>query len=108
MYINTYTMYIDGRVVTKREWDPMAENIVVLSHNGDLIKRLGSEFLSSNICIYIYTYIIKSAVDLSAAGGMHPKSSCVRLYSPKIASATVILHNIYLASNIAAVAVTIC
>lgn len=49
-------MYIDGRVVTKREWDPMAENIVVLSHNGDLIKRLGSEFLSSNICIYIYIH----------------------------------------------------
>jgi len=56
MYINTYTIYIDDRVITERECDPTAENIVILSHNGDLIKRLGSEFLFSNIYIYIYIH----------------------------------------------------
>ena len=52
-YNNPYTVYIDGGVVSKRECDPTAENIVILSHNGDLIKRLGSEFLFTNI--YIHT-----------------------------------------------------
>lgn len=105
MYINTYTIDIDGRVVTERECDPTAENIVILSHNGDLIKRLGSEFLFSNIYIYIHNKIGRRFK--SRRRNAPQELVCVALFA-KDRKATIILHNIYLASNIAAVTVTIC